>query len=1329
MSAAGRYQGFPCPGGILVLDTHTGEVVRVPHDGAPVLLRAPAVVAAPPPRFEQTLPGAAVTPETAIPASPVVVAAPAPAPPAPRVVPPSDPPIRRPAPEPTRDRSLALIGADPFDREVVSSYPYPVAATWLAFLEEPDARQRCKLLVDTFTCVLKLWALQVAAEYLHAPGVRDATLNRTLERDFQRPLISAWNLMIHRGLPVLRQAGVQPFAPELEEAYDALEARCRDRVTVEVRYEDADGVSRFRTSKLGKIQALIRYRNSLAHGYNQSHDKAARDLERYRPVLVDVLKAARFTTRYPLAFRPVGSAGEGLFGHRLMGAWPGDDVEPLPRLDPVPPPSTLFVYDSASHRALPLAPLLDMDSLESGREAVSGLGRDLVLFEGNTRNTVIYASIDGERVEKQSRIREWKSLLADKAVEGPVLTRGNLTAEALREVASRQSAATLDRIVRSGKYVREATVAHPGLEEIIDRFEHGDYRALVLSGDSGVGKSTALARYVDARRAAGDVVLFYRASTLGDADLGIRVLRDLGLHEMFFEDFLLAADAELRDGVRMRVVVDGVNEHPTDAAGLVRSIDDMVRQAKSYPWLRIAVGVRSAAYERLPPGARFGLAEEGLYLRVDRRVGDGVEPSVLVDVPPPPPDMLARMYASYRAYRRPDPEDPEGEGVYAFRPRTAFEALQPDGSTRALMRNPLMMRLLMAAFHRRTLPSELSFDEAMQLYLDHVVVQRDSPEGSYPERRAFLRRLVRELDAAGADSIGRERLYAVPGLEAALQNPQKDSEYVQLLDLGVLLEEWDGEACLVRFAFDGLFEYLLAELHDARIESAEDVARQVRRALRFKNLRGALGVVLRRAAAQGREGLLLDALDVLDEERDSPDARLLLEVATEVVVGLARFRDEGLSRVLSQMRAVPSRIDVEVLVAAFDELFEAGEGAAAEVVAAAIEEARDVGDGRALSNALLRRADLERRGGDLEVAEQTLLESRRVAVEVGDEQLVHRVDMQRGRILVVRGMLDEAEALLSSALEGLSKLDAHRDTAIAIRALASIAGRRDDVATQERLNRESLALAERHGDLTGVAIALNNIAMTMTYRREHEEALSYFGRALAIREQLGNRSGMGTVLLNIGSVHYSQGDLGGAEAHWTRALRIYEAVAHHEGRSMVLANLAILAQMRHRPDEAFDYAEQALALFEERGDPRGIAYALHLVTSFALDRGAVEDARPHAQRLEELAAEMGRQRPRMFASCAALRLAARDGDRAGMDAALARVVALEEELDGASWDVEDGPASAYLDAGLAYLESGDAGAAAELGLRVRDLLAGRPFHRSTDLSRLLPAVDPDAPSP
>ena len=123
---------------------------------------------------------------------------------------------------------------DPLDMIVLSSFPYPIATTYQSFLREPDPRLRCKLLVDTFTNVIKMWALQIASEYLTAKDIKDTSVNQTLSRDFQRPLISAWNLMLHRCIPVLQEAKVDFFSPELPRSYERLESRCKNKFSVKI---------------------------------------------------------------------------------------------------------------------------------------------------------------------------------------------------------------------------------------------------------------------------------------------------------------------------------------------------------------------------------------------------------------------------------------------------------------------------------------------------------------------------------------------------------------------------------------------------------------------------------------------------------------------------------------------------------------------------------------------------------------------------------------------------------------------------------------------------------------------------------------------------------------------------------------------------------------------------------------------------------------------------------------------------------------------------------------------------------------------------------------
>ena len=171
-----------------------------------------------------------------------------------------------------------------FENEVISTYPYIIAKPFADLLKEQDARMKCKLMVDTFTAVLKYMALQLASEYLRAENVKDRQLHQTLTKDLSRPLISAWNLLIARCLPVFSENNIPLFSPEIKTAYEKLESNCKDPILITQTYSDENGEIKSKIKKLGKVQALISYRNSLAHGFNQSLNRAKKEFEENYPV-------------------------------------------------------------------------------------------------------------------------------------------------------------------------------------------------------------------------------------------------------------------------------------------------------------------------------------------------------------------------------------------------------------------------------------------------------------------------------------------------------------------------------------------------------------------------------------------------------------------------------------------------------------------------------------------------------------------------------------------------------------------------------------------------------------------------------------------------------------------------------------------------------------------------------------------------------------------------------------------------------------------------------------------------------------------------------------
>src|SRR5690606_5895571 len=134
-----------------------------------------------------------------------------------------------------------------------------------------------------------------------------------------------------------------------------------------------------------------------------------------------------------------------------------------------------------------------------------------------------------------------------------------------------------------------------------------------------------------------------------------------------------------------------------------------------------------------------------------------------------------------------------------------------------------------------------------------------------------------------------------------------------------------------------------AELHDPRIETTHDLMRQVRRALGFKNLRGALVVVLRRAVRQSRLDLITESLDRCDGADEV--GRVLVEIVRDVLVELAHFGDAAFQVLLDRLACSPSAVDIRLLLGAFDQLFAWGDAdAAASVAVTAVEESAALGD-------------------------------------------------------------------------------------------------------------------------------------------------------------------------------------------------------------------------------------------------------------------------------------------------------------------------------------------------------------------------------------------------
>lgn len=1232
-----RFTGFRAPDGLLVLDGESGEVVFVPDDGGPPIVRRAAAG--------------------------LVLAKPAVA--APTEAAPSE-----------------------LEREVLATYPLPIARAFARYLKEPDPRQKCKLLVDTFATVLKLWALQIASEYLRADGLYDPHVQELLTRDLQRPLISAWASMVHRGLVALRGDGRSLFAPELGDAFDRLELHCKQPIAVRVRYEDEEGSPKYKQSKLGRIQALIRYRNSLAHGFDQSLDKAREDLAMYGPVLTDLLERARFMSRRPLVYLRATRDREGAEGFRLMGLHARTEPERFIGLALPERGGPVHLLDEGSRELLPLHHFVDV----SHREDRS---LDVLLFDGSTRSTVVYVSADGEHVEKQVRPREIRELVGQKEQRDEVTTTRDVTLESLGVASTRSATRVLSALERTGRFLPDAAIPRHAVEAQLQFFFERDYRAFVVTGEGGTGKTTLLCRVAQERMRAGDVVVMVPAFSLADSDPVRRLTSDLGLRIPYFEELLAALDPIFRREPTRRLVliVDALNEH-RDPAALVRAIDNAVAQAADYPWFRIVASIRASVYERLPPDARFGRAPGASYFLAEDTRGTERRRTPLVPLGAFDDDEVLAAYSAYRALRWKDPDDPIAEPAARFRPLSAIEELDADGSTRRLLRHPLLMRLVLAAHNRRPLPANLAPDRAVELFWDEVVVERGAERG-HPERGVFLKALVREMDRASVDSIARDRLYANELLKPALLNPQHDSPFVQLLDLGILTEDWSGDDCRVRFAHADMFELMLAELHEAHVETGADLRRLLERSTELRSLRAAALLLLRRGAEAGALHLLTDALE--GEPRS-----MVAELVRDVVVELARLGSPAFEPTVRELARAS-----DVLVAVFDALFLMGASARAEHVLSTLEGLR-IDDARVQLGLAFRRGRAEHRRGDARKAAETLERATELARSCEAELDACRIDALRAMLAFERNDLELASSLCASVESTLMTSGAFSELSEVRRVQGLVADRRGDREAARAIVTEAIELAKKVDDRVNMAKAHNNVAAFFAMANVYEEAEHHFLEARALHEAAGARVSAAIADHNLAGIYFhAMHDLDRSRLAYQRAQRTFAAAKHARGEAAGLTSLAAVELVAGRPAEAIPLLDRALVLWEGASDTANTAYARYLRAMAAIDAALpIAQIESEITKHRELASELDTPHARLHAAVLALRASIR-ADRS----ALPDVEALEVRLAAmrSEHQVEDGVAFALVDAAVRARDLGRGGLAWQWAERALSLAGAAPF--------------------
>jgi tetratricopeptide (TPR) repeat protein len=178
--------------------------------------------------------------------------------------------------------------------------------------------------------------------------------------------------------------------------------------------------------------------------------------------------------------------------------------------------------------------------------------------------------------------------------------------------------------------------------------------------------------------------------------------------------------------------------------------------------------------------------------------------------------------------------------------------------------------------------------------------------------------------------------------------------------------------------------------------------------------------------------------------------------------------------------------------------------------------------------------------------------------------------------------VDEARGSWARALRLFTELgDPNGELAVRVMVGSVLGGYGETEEAAEHLS-AAVALAERTGAKTKLAMAHRFLGALRHLRGERESAWTHLRTALALEEETKNASGRIQTLLTAGDAALAEGDAEGAAGH------LAEALPHARGSGaaqlpLVLARLARAHRGAGRADEAAACAREALERLEGSG--------------------------------------------------------------------------------------------------------------------------------------------------
>lgn len=1082
-----------------------------------------------------------------------------------------------------------LHGFDPLNQDILTSYPYPIARLYEAFLSENDPRLRLRLLMLVFFHLIKYATFPLMIQYLKHPEIRDVATHQTFLR-LQSTRWGNWLEFLRCGADLFEGTSI-PFTEDIIKAYRSLETHrtADERFLYTQRFLDPLGVERVTHLHLGLLEALVVYRDSFVHGFTPTLDQAHDDLIVYEPILRTILQEMSFVKEYPLLYTFQRKKEGAYLCYPLMGAHPepGHDIIEVPAQDqPSERPLFLMMPDEPS-RSLSLFPLLVSGTPRLDDSPIPLQHHAIFLFHGCNGRQMLYHNLWQVPFSTDEQFPYWQELLQCSVYPKP---SPQTTYPSVVHRASQWTERQFDQLRFNQQYYPELLIPRRSVQRVIHDFFSSHASALLVHGVGGVGKTSLLASHSEQLLQSNQPVVWLRGPDIRDADISHVLCSILGIEVRSHSDLAMEYLAQsltplLSEDTPLVVVFDDIHL-PYESKSVWSALDHWLSALSDTTLadrVKVIFLVESRIYKQYVEPQPFPLSSSEFFTFEDSFLYVHSS-SIALEIPPFFPDEVELAYRHYQNFQN-------GHGITPFRPSTAWEDIPVDASCREVLRHPFLLRLAMATFCQQELPAMLPIDDLFNQYLEQIIEEKYAPL-PIPERLQFMEVLLREFYTARSSVLTRGDLLdsEESQLLRALQNAHTDSPLIQLLHLGVLVEEWRAEQCTLRFASPLLFSFFLtrewrrqSSLEDLSMMFAliEDdwVSSPLRHTFLFVWLE-----LLRNQQAPTLCSWLHEHIQSVDK---------LLE---EFLLMLGRLNDtHWLPFIEELLMDAPPQV-FHVLLRVADQLLYSGY----ELVVRRLLDVLQSSMGYERSDfweveILFRCARLHELQNRRDKSKLLYEQIKQKHAHASSKNILAQTYLRLASLARQQGRPEEASVELIQVQEAIDFTDFPGLQARVIRQQGNIAYEQSDLDRALHHYQQSLRLDESVDNLRGIAASLSNLGTVYGSKNELENARSRYHRCLRIYQRLGDRKNVALTLNNIGIIYKKQGKQNLALEHFLRSLRLREELNLYREIVLSHTNIALLYKQQGELGYAQEHTHKNLKILERLHDVSGTAHALHLM--------------------------------------------------------------------------------------------------------------------------------------